>query len=202
MRITESRLRQLIREALLAEAALTPRDVVNAGITLEASVLDDEIDITARLVTPENPNNIVGGLNALKVESMDDGGPCSGAYAVTWVRADVEGLGPLLYDLAIDLVHPFPLTSDRSEVSSAARSVWNYYDTQRPDIESLQLDDLENTLTPKESDNCPQWSAAWGSSSSAWSKSPLSRAFRRRGRWTRPTLNALQALDAITLTRR
>ena len=107
-----------------------------------------------------------------------------------------------MYDLMIDLIHPRPLMSDRAEVTPDARRVWDYYHDRRPDIESMQLDDLRNTLTPVEDDNCEQSSAQiWSDDNfgdeDSWPDSSLSKAYRRRGGGT-PTLDELQALGMIT----
>ena len=69
------------------------------------------------------------------------------------------GFGPLLYDVAMELVSidkNSALTADRSTVSDEAFAVWKHYLTQRNDVEEFQLDDLNNTLTPELEDNCKQ----------------------------------------------
>jgi hypothetical protein len=48
------------------------------------------------------------------------------------------------------------LVSSRVGSSPDARKVWNYYLSNRPDVEPHQLDDERNTLTPDDSDNCAQ----------------------------------------------
>tara|TARA_Y100000310_G_scaffold107479_1_gene105902 strand:+ start:306 stop:995 length:690 start_codon:yes stop_codon:yes gene_type:complete len=84
-------------------------------------------------------------------------GNCAGAWIVAGTEAD-EGWGPLLYDVAIEWAtqNAQGLAPDRSAVSAAATKVWDYYLNNRNDVESSQLDDLENTLTPDEDDNCLQ----------------------------------------------
>jgi hypothetical protein len=99
------------------------------------------------------------------VFSRDTGsGPCAGAYVVSSVsRTPVgSGWGVLLYELAIEIATKLSggagLTPDRSSVSDLARRVWEKYDAGGR-VEKRQLDDLRNTLSPDDGDNCLQESA-------------------------------------------
>ena len=49
---------------------------------------------------------------------------------------------------------------DRTNLSSFAYNVWEYYLKNRSDVTAKQLDDLEDTLTADEKDNCTANSAA------------------------------------------
>jgi hypothetical protein len=61
-------------------------------------------------------------------------------YTVAAVGAE-KGYGPLLYDLAMKIIYPSWLTSDRTgQVKDAAKSVWAYYDTNRPDVQKKDLE--------------------------------------------------------------
>ena len=83
--------------------------------------------------------------------------PCGGAWIMQWSKA-TSGWGPLLYDIAIEWAtwQGGGLAPDRGSVSKDARSVWDYYLNNRSDVEAHQLDDLKNTLTPEDDDNCDQ----------------------------------------------
>ena len=105
-------------------------------------------------------------------------GPCLKSIIVMNVYAD-EGLGPLIYDIAIEATGG--LTPDREEVSSSARNVWAYYEKNRPDVSVEQLDDENNTLTPEEIDNCKQDSAIQDVGSDEFEKSPLSKVYKKSG---------------------
>ena len=87
-------------------------------------------------------------------------GNCDGAWIIAGTEAD-RGWGPLLYDVAMEwaTINGNGLTSDRYEVSAAARRVWDYYLNKRSDVKNSQLDDMQNTLTDPEEDNCNQYSA-------------------------------------------
>jgi hypothetical protein len=103
-------------------------------------------------------------------------GKCLGASVVS--SSEAEGsYGPLAYDIAIEASGG--LVSDRTEVSSAARDVWDYYDNNRPDVVKKQMDNLENELTPEEKDNCEQLTADQDDASSSWKDSPLSKKYSK-----------------------
>ena len=193
MRITEGQLRRIIREELLHEGSMNPRAAASRGIELRVKRRENFIEISALTSS---------GARVGLLSSTESDDPCSGAWQIDGAQVKVNGLGPLMYDLMIDLIHPRPLMSDRAEVTPDARRVWDYYHDRHPDIESMQLDDLRNTLTPVEDDNCEQSSAQiWSDDNfgdeDSWPDSSLSKAYRRRGGGT-PTLDELQALGMIT----
>ena len=116
--------------------------------------------------------------------------------------AAASGWGPLLYDVAMEYAtrEGSGLISDRSSVSAEARSVWDYYMKNRGDVTGIQMDDLKNTLTPEQEDNCEQRSASFNDwainvrdMETDWRESPLSK------RWTKPptTMNALKAAGKL-----
>ena len=116
--------------------------------------------------------------------------------------AAASGWGPLLYDVAMEYAtrEGGGLISDRSSVSAEARSVWDYYMKNRGDVTGIQMDDLKNTLTPEEEDNCNQQSASFndwaidpGDMETDWEESPLSK------RWTKPptAMNAMKAAGKL-----
>jgi hypothetical protein len=193
MRITEGQLRRIIREELLRESAMNPRAAARRGIELKVKKRENFIEISALTSS---------GARVGFLSSTENDDPCSGAWEIDGAESKIDGLGPLLYDLMIDLVHPHPLMSDRAEVSDDARRVWDYYRDRRGDIESIQLDDLRNTLTPVEDDNCEQSSAMiWSDDNfgdeDSWPDSSLSKAYRRAAPGT-PTLDELQELGLIS----
>jgi len=187
MKITESQLRSLIRETLLTEAAMTPAYASELGIRFQIRKFPDSAVIYAR---KEGRDSAVGTLSASPTND-----PCSDAWEIVFSQARIDGLGPLMYDLMIDVISPHPLMSDRIEVSDAAKRVWDYYRDRRDDIEKLQMDDEINTLTPEPDDNCYQKSAKlWDKRN--WASSSLSKAYRRKG-GGRPTLDELVRLGLV-----
>ena len=141
----------------LTEAAKTvedlPDDVRIAVHTYgtERATIQYELDTqTDRLASKSSP--IQGRIGIMVAPA-----PCGGAWMVNAARAD-DGWGPLLYDVAIEWASwkGGGLIPDRRSVSKDARKVWKYYLNNRSDVESHQLDDMENTLTPDDEDNCDQ----------------------------------------------
>jgi len=201
MRITEGQLRRLIREALLTEAAITPEDAKRRGITFKVDIFGGNIEIT--VIRGGDDTDIVGQLYAGKIEesrSIDQ----KGVWAINRSATLINGLGPLMYDLMIDLVQPASLVSDRLLVSKDAKRVWDYYMNNRDDVEALQLDNLEDELTPGfKNDNYDQNSAEnWAfTDRQPWYASSLSKAYRRKDRGSTPTLDALEGLGIIDIAR-
>jgi len=117
----------------------------------------------------------------IKLRQTDYKGPCHGGWTIKATEAK-KGWGPLLYDIAIEFATEkgSGLIPDRSSVSSAALKVWQSYLTKRSDVESAQLDDQDDTLTPgKEKDNCDQKSAV-AHKGKNWTQSPLSKIYGKK----------------------
>lgn len=117
-------------------------------------------------------------------------GNCDEAWMVGLAAAS-DGWGPLLYDIAIEWAtqNGGGLISDRGAVSVPAQKVWSYYEQNRDDVTAHQLDDLNNSLTPEEEDNCDQSIGRQTVTGmyNTWQDSQLSK------RYTKPptTMNAL-----------
>jgi hypothetical protein len=187
MRITERQLRRIIREELLREAAMTPLEARHHDIRFEMRKWRDKVKIVA-LQGEEEIGWIAADL--IPHEYMR-------VWEVTQSSVEKRGLGPLLYDLAMDAVAPDPLTSDRHAVSSSAKQVWDYYLNNRGDVRYKQLDDPYNTLTPTDRDNYQQRSALrWGGE---LADSSLSKAYKKRSGGT-PTLSALQGMGILDIS--
>jgi hypothetical protein len=203
MRIKESTLRRLIRETLLSESAITPEDARVKDIRFTVIKRGNKIQIVAvRLNSPAWNGQMKGSSRVGNlVADRRLGSTCSNAWEITASRVYVNGLGPLMYDLMMDVVNPEPLMSDRAEVSPDAKKVWDYYRFQRGDVESLQLDNLDNFLTQKVEDNCSQTSAenwSYTEGDGDWFDSSLSKAYRVKSGGT-PTMDALQRLGLVEI---
>jgi hypothetical protein len=143
------------------------------------------------------------GYVAITLGKIQNYGNCLDGYYVKG-SSTTSGWGPLLYDLAMEWAthHGGGLTADRSSVSKAAHAVWQYYDENRPDIESAQLDIIANTygqaqLTPDDpSDDCGQHaSIAWTDyNKGEWYDAPTSRIFRSK---ENPTMKKLLDLNKL-----
>ena len=132
-------------------------------------------------------------------------GNCLDGYYITIADAS-SGWGPMLYDVAMEWAtqNGGGLMADRGAVSKDAHAVWQYYDENRPDIESAQLDIIANSygqkqLTPDNTnDDCGQFSSiAWTDyNKGEWYDSPTSRVFRSKGK---PMMEKLLSLNKLKM---
>ena len=85
-------------------------------------------------------------------------GPCAGAWQVVGSFAERNGLGPLLYDLAMEVAGKDGIMPDRNSVSEEARNVWRYYKTRRSDVKAIPLDYIDAPFVTRDdlSDDCTQ----------------------------------------------
>ena len=183
MKITESKLRRIIREALLTESAITP-DNLPKGVSfvLRVSSMGGIINLEADI-----DGEPVGSFAAFKVRGEEN--PCLGAFEIRYSKSKIKGLGPLMYDIVMELATELAtelgggLISDRHSVSPAAYTVWEFYQDFRPDVQRMQLDSPENELTRTRADNCSVNVSKnlGGDDLAAWRDFPLSGAYRKPG---------------------
>ena len=128
----------------------------------------------------------VGGISC---EQDEWEGPCLGAQIVDSSFVE-HGLGPLAYDIAIEASGG--LTPDRADVSQEAQAVWDTYMTSRPDVQTVQLDNDRNELTPRGEDNCSQTMSMRRQKISGvpWPESSLSKVYKKVGT---PVIDELRA---------
>ena len=139
--------------------------------------------------TENNPRRWVAMVAYETTAGARAGGKCGGAGGVVQSATAKTGMGPLAYDVAIEAQEGMGLISDRGDVSSDARAVWDYYMNNRPDVEAVQLDDQYNLLTPGNDDNCNQEIEGTGGTAvemfpdnpKAWVKSSLSKLYKKSG---------------------
>ena len=86
----------------------------------------------------------------MRVRTYGDGMGCNSAWEVIRSAAD-SGLGPTIYDMVMSIA-PYGLIADRSQVSSSARKVWNYYANNRSSVDKGFLD--PSGYTDTEWDDC------------------------------------------------
>ena len=154
-------LRRYIRQILLNEAMKTPADLLpNIVVVINA----DSKAASIYYGMANNPSeyaslnrSTMGAIDIYSLKGHPGYGNCGDAWMVGGSGAQ-EGFGPLLYDIAIEWAtqNGGGLISDRGSVSDDAQAVWSYYERNRDDVTAHQLDDLENTLTPEDEDNCDQ----------------------------------------------
>ena len=223
-------LREYIREILLTEVAKGPQDlpdhmrveIKSAGdyftVTLMGTVADPRLD---------DPTAKERRLGTLSAKHTGHEALCMGAYIIDWANVSSlireEGWGPMLYDVAMEYATSkgSGLMSDRSDVSSDAFGVWQYYADQRGDVEKVQMDDVDDRLTPDITyDNCEQASVyadanlpgSTTSQSGEWHEEvdgpwdprgkdillnhPLSKMYKAKGT---PTISELESLGKLEM---
>jgi hypothetical protein len=142
------------------------------------------------------PPDVPWGEIELQSVVEDEYGPCDGAWVIIQSEAK-SGWGPMLYDVAMEYatINGNGLIADRSSVSDDAHRVWSYYldNRARLGVTAHQLDDLKNTLTPEEEDNCEYTLTTGAADHVDWIDSPLSK------RYTKPpaTIEKLQAAGKL-----
>jgi len=173
----------MIRRELLREAAVTPEEAQEMGVEFQIMKSSGasprpQWTIIASTVSAARAGGTYRQAIISIAKPAKKQGKCNDAWEVTWSLSDIPKLGPLLYDIAMEIatLEGGGLMSDRAEVSDPARRVWRMY-SRRGDIEKYQLDNLQNELTPDtDEDNCQQDSAEYDADV-AWEHSPLSKRY-------------------------
>ncbi len=190
MRITEGQLRRIIREELLREVRITPDN------------LPDDVTFKLRVSGSGNIIQVYAYRNGTDLgkvmagRAMSEMTPCSGAYEVLESITYRKGLGPLLYDIALEAATELGggLMSDRMVVSGDAQRVWGKYQNDRHDVERMQLDSEENELTPTNADNCNVLNAK-AYAGDDWYGHPLAGVYRKPGMETIRRLVSMKKLQ-------
>ena len=139
------------RGYMLTEAAKGPEDLPD-GVFVRINSAGPGKQIFLANQTG-NLSNELDGVVTMVYSGGPGEGDCLYAYMVNFSRAD-EGWGPLLYDVAMEVAGESGLIADRDSLTAEAFAVWEYYMKSRSDVKKKQLDDMNNTLTQDEEDNC------------------------------------------------
>jgi hypothetical protein len=188
------------RNFLLLEAAFSPEDLPEGVyVKLSQDTISSGDMIVAELADEDGRafdegEQIYGYVSAVKPKKAMHG-PCLDAYIIGQTYAQ-SGWGPMMYDLAMELAGANGLTPDRESLSKEAYSVWDYYLKSRSDVEAKQLDDLKNTITGDEEDNCNPKSA--GDHSKLVKYAPI-KPLRKKGLTASPVMKAYVKKDKATL---
>jgi len=183
----------------LFEGALTPVDLQDQNLLIKikrnsksaSGAKGWTIECVDKI--DKKSDSVFGSLGSLKSVSdfgiiairQSSPGSCENSYEVVWSLSQMRGLGPFLYDIAMEIasLEGFALMSDRRSVSSSAKSVWNYYDKQRSDVEKVQLDNKDGSLTPDyPDDDCIQVSSYELADEEGidWNETSLSKAYKKK----------------------
>jgi len=174
----------------LAEGMKMPEDLPDGlqvrmeydGDFVQFQIVDEETGQAPTLERQLEKFGRIDGAVYLGKYTDNKGNKCLDAWEVRSSEA-LGGFGPMLYDLAMEYAtqNGGGLISDRHSVTDEAYMVWKRYYDQRDDVESTQLDNLENELTPDEEDNCIQMSSIhWGEKRGIpWEDTSTARIYRK-----------------------
>lgn len=179
---------------LLMEAAYTP-DTLPDDVSFKLVVKQGGTLSTITASTKEG-SSIIGGVRAARSLTDRSLEPCFDGFEVVLSNA-AHGLGPLIYDIVMEVASEIGggLYSDRNEVSGEARRIWNYYDTNRPDVQKFEMDSPQNERTPDLYDNC-EIELARSENQDAWWQSSMAKVYVKKGS---PTIRQLLQLGKIEI---
>ena len=132
-------------------------------------VIDDRTVYSGYSIEMIDPNestdfnfNSIGKIQITYFPKRPSEKPCYGAYEVTGYSRmnQYDNLGPLLYDVGIELAGKRGLMSDRASVSEAAQDMWEKYLIMRDDVKRKQLDSHTFKWTDDPEDNCELYTSS------------------------------------------
>lgn len=204
MKLTEAKLKQLIKE-VMTEAAKGPADLPD-GVYVSVEKHPSEKSYSIRYVNEEgkSPGKSHGLKGTIVIEEpqLVDEYPCNGAFMIGWSAAS-SGFGPLLYDVAMEVATMFGggLVSDRTIVSTDAQAVWSYYLNRRTgrisgDVDATQLDNEDDSFNNGTDDDCVQniARATITGDYDDFTDSPLSKVYKKQPDMLRSLGNKLRVV--------
>lgn len=170
MKITESKLRQLIKEIInTADSeraiAVFGMDAIN-GVCLVAYDIDrlESVVRSSHQLRRGDYNGVFAGV-ALSRVAKHIVGECNGSFQVQMAASYEKGWGIKVYLAALDYLKV--IASDRFSVTPAAEGVWKKL-ANYGFVEQEPFDDIDDPQTPPTSDDChifrgrdPALNAAW-----------------------------------------
>jgi len=106
-------------------------------------------NLNLELQRPDISENYIHGM--IKVVQADGTYPYLYGASEVELSAANQGYGPMMYDIAMSIEGK--IYSDRTDVSAAAKNVWNHYKNNRSDVTALPIDDHENPKTKDQWDD-------------------------------------------------
>lgn len=157
MRITETRLRRIIREEI--ESGHNDRVIVALGntstgpvyvIAYDPSELERDIDLARQGIDFDNAqyHGIVAGV---AFKRSGEYGECNGSWHVTSSVSQEKGWGTRVYLAALDFLRN--ISSDRVSVTASAEAMWKKL-ARYGFVEREEFDNIKSPQTPPESDDC------------------------------------------------
>ncbi len=116
-----------------------------------ASLSDDRKDYDVDVIQQGIDKSIIGVIGMRR-----PGTPSWGAYEVT-NSASTSGYGPMMHDVAMAYNPKGAIIPDRNAVSKEESGLYATYKNNRPDVQALKLDDIDNPQTPDKRDDSNVW---------------------------------------------
>ena len=166
MRITESQLRRIIREALSSDkVAIATLGNTSTGPVYVVAYRPDELEAVLNVEDDEGVqyNGVIAGVGFRKGGGRF--GECNGAWHVASAASSERGRGTQVYLAALDFLRN--ISSDRFSVTAEAEGMWRKlarYDF----VEREKFDDIKNPKTPPTSDDCRVFPARDPALNSSW----------------------------------
>lgn len=144
IRIIRERKKKILKEAAMGPDDLPKDYFIFASVKTGGSMRIQYMKKRPWETDSENPGKkISGSIIVAKAENCP-----KNVFEVMSIQA-TDGWGPLLYDVAMELVYVFSegvLKADAKLVSAEAKGVWDFYDKRRTDVKPQQLDIHDKTI--------------------------------------------------------
>ena len=170
MRITESQLRRIIREALSSDkVAIATLGNTSTGPVYVVAYRPDELEAVLNGEDDEGVqyNGVIAGVGFRKGGGahIKRVGECNGAWHVASAASRERGRGTQVYLAALDFLRN--ISSDRFSVTPEAEGMWRKL-ARYNFVEREEFDDIKNPKTPPTSDDCRVFPARDPALNSSW----------------------------------
>ena len=166
MRITEEKLRRIIREELSATRSDSAIVVLGNTSVGPVYVLAYEIEkLESNLQSPGDESSRNGVIAGLTLRKNGEYGECNGSWQVTASASGEKGWGTRVYLAALGFLRN--ISSDRFSVTPAAEGMWKRL-SRYGFVEREEFDNIRNPRTPPTSDDCRVFPARDPVLNSSW----------------------------------
>ena len=139
---------KVLKKKLITEAAKGPRDLPdNAYVTIRDA--GGELEIIYTTKDGYDLSNIQSEVRGMiKMTKNTNTEKCVKDVWIVGVADAASGWGPMLYEVAIEYAskNGKGLTSDRQLVSTAAKGVYDFYQSSRSDVQKVQMDVTKRSI--------------------------------------------------------
>ena len=152
MRITEGKLRRIIREELESDRyAIVVIGNTSSGPVQVIAYDKEELEGAVGEVFDGGFDDYFGVIAGLTLKRSDEYGDCNGAWQVSTAVSIKKGWGTKVYLAAFEWLRN--ISSDRESVSSSAEGMWKSL-ARKGILEPEPFDNWKDPQTPPTSDDC------------------------------------------------